>query len=168
MKKWIAAMLIVALALAFGATALAEEEAGLANPWVEATAEEVEAAVGVAFGVPEGAENVQYEILTTENLAEMGFTWYGMEYWARIMPADAWEDISGAYYEWEQSMDVDIGGCVGMDLRAPDGDVTVNVCLWYDEGTGLMYSLMTGGPDLDGFDITAAAEAIYAPALATE
>lgn len=166
MKKLFVMLMIAVLALAVCTGALAEETDGMPNPWVEATAEDIVAAVGVAFGVPEGAEDVQYYILQTENLAEMDFTWYGMEYCARILCTDAWEDTSGMYYEtWEQSMDVEIGGCPGVEMRTPDGDVTVNLCMWYDADAGRMYSLSTGGENLDGFDITAAAEAIYASAV---
>lgn len=164
MKRLLAILVVAALALC--AAALAEASVGMANPWVEADAAAVEALLGVPFGVPEGAEDVRYAILETENLAEMDFTWYDMEYCARIMPADAYRDISGAFYEtWDQSMDVEIGGWPGMDMRTPDGDVVVNVCLWYDADAGLMYSLMTSGEDLNGFDICAAADAIYAPAM---
>lgn len=167
MKKLFVTMLVAALALAAWSMALGE--AGLANPWVNVTAEEVEAAVGVAFGVPEGAESVYYSLLKEENLAEMAFTWYGMEYVARIQPTDGFADISGLYYEgWDVGMDVEIGGCPGTDMRVKDGAQTVNLCQWYDAANGRMYCVFTGGPDLNGFDITAAAEAIFAPAVEGE
>lgn len=163
-KRWIALLAALLALCAFGA---AVAEASLANPWTEVAAEDIESAVGVPFGVPEGAENVVYRLLAEENLAEMQFTWYGMDYVARMQPADAFTDISGMYYDvWETGMDVEIGGCPGTDMRTPDGDVTVNLCQWYDAGAGVMYCVSTIGADLDGFDITAAAEAIHAPAEA--
>ena len=166
MKKLLIALLLAALAL--GTAALAEN-VGIANPWAESTAEAIEAALGVPFGVPDDAENVSYRLLEDDNLAEMEFTWYGMDYCARMQPAAEFTDISGLYYEtWDTSMDDEVGGCSAIDLRTRDGDMTVDLCLWYDADMGLMYSLTTGGPDLDGFDILAAAQIVHAPALASE
>ena len=158
MKKMFA--ILLALLMLGGAMA----EVGMANPWVETDAEGVMQAVGVSFGVPEGAENVVYRVLESESLAEMEFTWYGMDYTARIKPAGAFEDISGMYYEWEQDMDVTVGNCEGVEYRAEDEGMTFDVCLWYDVVPGLMYSVSTSGEDLDGFDIIAAAEQVYIPA----
>ena len=163
MKKWIIALLAAALGLSLAA-ALAEQT-GVANPWVEADAEQVEAAVGAAFGVPEGAENVSYRLLTSECLAEMDFSWYGMDYYARIRPAEGFVDLSGLYFDpWDVSMDVEVGGCAGTEERVEADGLTWNRCQWYDADAGLMYCVATSGEDLDGFDILAAAEAIYAPA----
>ena len=164
MKKLFCVMLCLALCLGTGA--LAEAGAGLANPWVEATAAEVLEALGVEFGVPEGATDVRYFILPEQELAEMQFTWYGMDYTARIKPADAFEDISGMYFEWDVDTACAVRGCEGRTMRGHDDLMTVDVTLWYDAEAGLMYSVSTGGEDLDGFDILASAEAIYLPSTA--
>ncbi len=60
---------------------------GMANPWVEMTAEELMEKAGVSFGVPEGAENVIYRYNAGEDMAEMQFTMNGTEFCARIQSA---------------------------------------------------------------------------------
>ena len=137
----------------------------VANPWTDADAESVETVIGVRFGVPEGAENVAYRMLESEQLAEMDFTLDGMEYTARIRPSAEFEDISGMYFDWgEADESFRIGPCAAREVRAED-DVygTVDLCLWFDAVPGIMYSLSTSGADLDGFDITAIAERVYVP-----
>ena len=169
MKRLLVALLIAALALAVCAPALgeAEPEAAIANPWADITAEEAEEALGVLIGVPEGAEDVRYAILEDEGLVEMDFTWYDMEYYARIQPAEGFVEISGLYMDhWDQTLDVEIGPWTAVEHRGEDDGVIRNLIQWYDEDAGLMYCVVTSGEDLDGFDISAAALAIYAPAMA--
>ena len=165
MKKTLCILLALALCL-FGA-AVAETTA-IANPWVDATAGDIAEAIGAAFGIPEGAENVEYSLLPDEGLAEMRFTLDDMAYVARIQPAEEFTDISGMYYEWEADAPFSIAGIEGLDQRATDGEETVELCQWFDADMGLMYSLATSAPDLDGFDITAIAEAIYVQAEEAE
>ena len=162
MIKRICAMALAALLALTLAGAWAE--VGMPNPWTETTAEGVMEALGLEMGVPEGATEVAWRMLEEEQLAEMTFTWYEQDYTARVKPTDAFEDISGLYYDWPQEMECTVGGrCKGVCRRAADGDVTVDNCLWYDEATGLMYSVSTSAPDLDGFDIQASAEQLYVP-----
>ena len=156
----LAAIWLLCLALAAGAAA----EAGLANPWEETTAEELAQFPGVAFGVPEGAEDIEYRLLREDALAEMQFTWYDLRYCARIKPAAGFEDISGLYYDWTHEMPCQVSWCEGVDRRYIGEDETVDVSLWYDAVSGLMYSVSTSAPDLDGFDIGAAADRLYMPA----
>lgn len=163
MKKAFCAVLVLIVSLCLGAGALA---VGMPNPWVDATAAEVMQALGVEFGVPEGAESVSYAMLPEEELAEMRFSWYGMDYTARIKPADCFEDISGMYYEWDLTDACSLQGCDGQVMRANEDGMSVDLCLWYDAEAGLMYSVSAGGEDLDGFDIMAAAQAVYVPATA--
>lgn len=134
---------------------------GMINPWVGTDAEGFMEALGMTVAIPEGAENVAYRLMG--DLGEAQFTLDGMDYTARIKPAADFEDISGMYYEWESDESVTIGGCEGTEARVRDGDTTVDVCLWFDAAPGIMYSLSTKGADLDGFDLTAVAEMIYAP-----
>lgn len=167
MKKRIVALLAALLMLCVIGAAVAE--VGMTNPWTEADAAQVEAAVGVAFGVPEGAENVVYRLLEADSLAEMDFTWYDMEYCARIQPAMGFVEISGLYMDhWDQTMDVEIGPWTAVEHRGEMDGVIWNLIQWYDADAGRMYSVLTSGEDLDGFDIAAAAEAIYAPAMEAE
>ena len=164
MKRWIAIVLTTLMLLSFSAFA-ETPGAGMPNPWTETTAEGLMEALGLEFIVPEGAENVTYRMLKDEALAEMEFDLDGMRYTARIQPAVEWTDISGMYYEWENTLeDITIGGRAAWEGRAADGDHTADLCLWFDVVPGLMYSLGTVGEgDLDGFDLTAVAEQIYAP-----
>ena len=164
MRKWMIVLLIAALAMSLWAVVLAEE----AEIWANVSAEEVEDAVGVGLGVPDGAESVCYSLLADENLAEVSFTWYDLEYVARVKPAEAFEDLSGLDIDrWDQTVEFDISGCPCTDSRVRTGDEVLELCQWYDAENGLMYCIFTSDVDLDGFDITAAASAVYAPALAT-
>ena len=156
----LAATWLLCLALAAGAAA----EAGLANPWEETTAEELARFPGVTFGVPEGAEDIEYRLLREDSLAEMQFTWHDLRYCARIKPAAEFEDISGLYYDWTYETPCQVSWCVGVDRRYIGEGETVDVSLWYDAVSGLMYSVSTSAPDLDGFDIGAAADWLYMPA----
>ena len=164
MKKLACLVLAVALALALSAACIAEEAAQIANPWTETTAEALLENPGVEFGIPEGAENIRYFLLEDEGLAEMQFTWYGIDYVARIKPAAEYEDISGMHYDaWDDEFEDDIGGCAARTSRVQDGDNTVDLCQWFAAVPGMMYSVSVVAPDLDGFDITAAAEQLYVP-----
>ncbi len=154
------AVWLMCLALAAGAAA----ETGLANPWEGTTAEELARFPGVTFGVPEGAEDIEYRLLREDALAEMQFTWHDLRYCARIKPAAEFEDISGLYYEWTHEMPCRVSWCVGVDRRCIGENETVDVSLWYDAVSGLMYSVSTSAPDLDGFDIGAVADRLYMPA----
>lgn len=164
MKK--ALSIILALALCLMGSALAE--VAIANPWVEATPSDIAETTGAAFGVPEGAENVSYSLMPDDKLAEMYFTLDDMEYVARIQPAEAFTDISGLFYEWEAESPFTIAGIEGLERRTMDGEMTLDSALWFDEPMGLMYSLFTCAPDLDGYDIAAIAEAVYAQAEEAE
>ena len=141
----------------------------LPNPWEDMNAQALQEASGLTFGVPEGAENVIYRFLRSENLAEMQFTLGSDAFCARIMPAalekDELLDISGLYFEWENEEAVSIGSCHGAVSQAQNGgEGWVERCLWYDLAPGLMYSLSVYTSDPDGLDLTAVAEQVYIPA----
>lgn len=138
----------------------------VANPWEDVTAEQLLAASGLAFRVPEGAENVIYRFLPSQGLAEMQFTLDTDEYCARIQPAalqeGEWLDISGMYFDWVNEEAVSIRGCKGTIGQAQDGDAGfAELCQWYDAAAGRMYSLSVYTTDLDGLDLTAVAEQVY-------
>ena len=146
----------------------ADDDVSMGNPWVEMTEEELLEASGVAFNVPEGAENIVYCWLKSENLAEMQFTIDGDAYCARIQPADLKEgelmNISGMYFDWENVEEVTIGHCYGTIGQAKTGSEDwVELCQWYDLAPGLMYSLSVSTTELDGLDLTAIAEMVYDP-----
>lgn len=137
-------------------------ESSVQNPLVETDADGIMQQLGLALGVPEGAENVQYFILSGDT-EEMHFTLNGLDYVARLKPTVSFEDISGMYYEWTNTLDDELKGreCKLMRYCGEDGDV--DLCLWYDIAPGLMYSLTTADSSLDGFDITAAALQVFEP-----
>ena len=139
------------------------------NPWEDMTAQELQEATGLTFGVPEGAENVIYRCLRSENLAEMQFTLGNDAYCARIQPAALEQgelmDISGMYFDWENEEAITIGHCYGTIGQAQDGSAAwMELCLWYDLAPGLMYSLSVYTADPDGMDLTAVAGQVYIPA----
>lgn len=140
---------------------------GVANPLVESDADEIMQQLGLALSIPEGAENVQYFILSGDT-EEMHFTLNGLDYVARLKPTASFEDISGMYYEWTDTLDDELNGreCKLMRYCGSDGDV--DLCLWYDAVPGLMYSLTTSDSSLDGFDITAAALKVFDPPMQHE
>ena len=164
MKKLFSIALAALMLLSCAALAEAPI-AGVPNPWTETTAEGLMEALGIAFTVPEGAQNIAFRMLESDSLAEMDFDLDGMSYTARIQPAVEWTDISGMYYEWENTMeDFTIGNCPAWEGRAADDQGTADLCLWFDVAPGLMYSLSTVSEgDLDGFDLTAIAEQVYTP-----
>ena len=157
--------IILAALMALSGVAFAEETLiGMPNPWISVSAEELTDTLGLAFSVPEGAENIAYRILEAEQMAEMTFSLDGMDYTARIKPAAEFEDISGMYFDWETpNEDSTVAGIPAWEARANDGDTTLDLCMWFDAAPGLMYSLSTGADDLDGFDIIAIAEQVYLP-----
>ena len=138
-----------------------------ANPWEDLTAEQLAAESGLAFGVPEGAENVIYRYMRGEGMAEMQFSWEGGEYCARILPmaqeGEGLTDISGMYYDWINEEPVTIGDCPGSIAQAQDGEAWVERCLWYDAAAGRMYSLSVTDREIDGLDLTVLADQVYHP-----
>ena len=164
MKRIMIALLAAALMLC--GSAIATEPVTMTNPWTKTNSDGVLEAVGTTLNLPEDATNILWLLNKYETLAEIQFTWDHMQYTARIRPSEAFEDISGLYYDWENvDEDFTIGDCQAWEARADDEDTTIDLCLWYDAAAKQMYSLTTSGPDhLDGFDITAVAQQIYLPA----
>lgn len=143
-------------------TEAASGMAGMANPWVELTAEELTEKAGVTFGVPEDAKNVIYRYNESQQLAEMQFDFNDTPICARIMPAKAYTDISGVYVDhWDVEEDVMIDYCHGKVMRSITESETTDVCQWFDNVPGLMYCVTATAADLDGFDITAIANQIF-------
>ncbi len=136
--------------------------ANMINPLVKSDADEVELKLGFYLAVPEGAENVEYYILSGDT-EELRFKLDGLHYTARMKSAVEFEDISGMYYSWSHTFDDKIGWCDCKLMRHNGEKGDIDVCLWYDVVPGLMYSLTTSDTSLDGFDITAIARRIYVP-----
>jgi len=152
MKKLLAILLTLLMLTAAAA------ETMIANPWTDADPDRLMQALGLSFGVPEGAQDVAYRMLEAESLAEMQFTLGDASLTARIRPA-MFEDISGMYYEWTSDEPVSVGWCEGRLMRAPDGEETADLLLWWDAAPGLMYSLSALSPE--GIDLLPVADDVY-------
>lgn len=128
--------------------------AGMANPWADVSAEEIEELVGIGFGVPEGASDVIYLWNESDGIAEMRFTLDGILFYARAKKTDAPEDISGFYYDFSDTDNFGEGpDCYirnnGQELRgdyhlcrSEEGDVSLG--LWYYSCKKGAYSLSLG------------------------
>ncbi len=90
------------------ATADAGGQAGMANPWTQATSEdEIERAIGVDMSdPPDSATDITYSYLADEKLGQVKFTWNGDEYTYRLQKADGPQDISGVYVEFTNVEDI--------------------------------------------------------------
>ncbi len=147
----------------------AEEVIGMPNPWTESDEQGVFEATGFELKAPEGATEVNYSYLQESNMAQMIYVLDGINWTYRMEPADELTDISGMYYDWtdEDKTEGTVSGreAVYYGYLAPDGSDEEDVQLvnWYDAVTGVTYSLSAKAEDLDGMDIQAYAEAIYAP-----
>lgn len=134
----------------------------IANPWQDLTAEQLEEASGLRFGVPEGAENVVYRYLAGEGLAEMDFTWANGEYCARVRPKEDPDgmmlDISGLYFDWDHDDDTTVKNLPANIVQVKSGETWIERLLWADEEKRLQYSLTVYADDIDGLDLTAVAE----------
>lgn len=140
----------------------------IGNPWKDdVSADEVAGLVNARFIVPDGAENVFYRINESDRLAEMNFNLNGMEFSARMKPTESLEDISGLYYEWADELSGSVAGADAKFRSAVADAETLQNVLWFDK-KGMTYSLFTQDKDLDGFDITAVAEAVYQPGMSGE
>ena len=140
-------------------------DTGMANPWQEITAEELAETAGVRFGVPEGAEDVSWWLMSETGLAEMQFVWANGDFCARIQSLPAFEDISGLYETWTYEEKQTVGAWEGVMRQAQEDGRTVQSLQWYDADAGRMYSVSVTADDLDGFDLTAIAEQIYLPSF---
>ena len=139
------------------------DEAELVNPLVETDAQGIMDQLGFEFGVPEGAEDVEYYILDGK-IAQMRFEENDTDFTARIKAADdGFEDISGMYYDWTAvSEDETLGYCKAKSMSyVSETEDDVMVMLWYDEAPGIVYSLSAEGDDLNGLDLSVYAEQVY-------
>ena len=158
-----------------------EEEGvrGVAGAWVDITEDEARQLVTRLFKAPEGAEVLGW--MKCEELGdpdtnlspvvELTFSMDGNIFSARAQqgaPEDA--EISGAgITEWTVGPeDVTLanwggGNMTGKTYRAVTDNGYTDLITWYDIEIGIAYSLTVSAADLDGFDIQAVAEQMYAP-----
>ena len=157
MKRILALM----IALMLCATAALAEMEGMPNPWVETDREGFIERLSLELELPDGASDALWRVLVDDNLGELRFTLDGQEIIARVKAADGFEDISGMYYDWETVEDEWVGWCPAKLYTSESEGETVELCLWFDEQAGVMYSVSTSGEDLDGFDLLAVAGQVY-------
>ena len=156
-----------------------EEEnlVGMANPWVDITAEEANELVLRLFKVPEGAKDLGW--MKCEDLGDpakgigplvqLSFEMDGMYFTARAQQGAAEDtDIAGNYVEWtvgpEEVTLANWGGgnMKGKMYRSINDTGMLDQITWYDVEIGISYSLSVAATDLEGFDIQAVAEQMYA------
>lgn len=141
------------------------------NPWVETDKEGVSKATGLNIDAPEDATDVQYSYLETGDMAQVTFSYNSHDDWTfRMEKTDALEDISGLYYEWAFQDSVKVGGKEAMEYAYVEGAddsgmiddlFGVQLINWYDDTTGITYSLSVLGKDLNGMDLQVIAENLF-------
>lgn len=142
------------------------------NPWITTDKDGVIEATGLNIYTPEEATNVQYSYLITSNMAQVTFTYNSHDEWTfRKQKTDMFIDISGMYYEWGYQDSSKISGKDAMvyayvegadDSGTIDDLFGVQLVNWYDDSTGISYSLSVSGKDLNGMDIEVIAENLFA------
>ena len=164
MKK---ALVLMALILLLALTACGgEQQEGMPNPWHDISETEVADLCPASFVVPEGAENASWSVMEAEDaapLVQLTFDLNGNSFTAREqVTEDAAADISGMYYEWtaESEDALQNSGLPCRSYRHVGDDGYADLCAWYDEASGVAYSLSVTAEDLDGFDLLAVAEAL--------
>ena len=177
MKKAIPVLLILMLLLlaACGqkeapAQTTDSESVQIANPWREVTEAEAKAVYPQTFTVPGGAENAAWRVMENAGapaLLELDFELNGLQFTARQQQTgnrDA--DLSGMYYTWTAQDSMTLrNGLTGTIYRCIDEDGYADLCVWYNEASGVSYSLGVTSKDLDGFDLQAVAEALFPPVM---
>ena len=184
MKKKHAAIILL---IALGLTACGQKEAAaaepqvqntetvqIANPWRDITEEQAKEIYPISFAVPEGAENAAWSVMDSAAdpsgvpgaLVQLSFDLYGMHFTAREQVTGIKNaDQSGMYYDWTVQAALLLKNWGGRDLegwycRYIGENEYADLCIWYDDETGVSYSLSTTAKDLDGFNLDAVAEAM--------
>ncbi|GEM_PF-1580915 len=149
-----------------------EGNVGIANPWRSLTEDEAKALCPESFSAPEGAEKAEWSILeaiadpsgTPGALIQLSFDLDGRHFTAREqVTADPEADQSGMYYEWTAQSEEPLSQWDGITCHVSrwEGESAyAELAAWYDDETGISYSLSTAADDLDGFDILAVIEAM--------
>ena len=125
----------------------AETTLQLANPVETSTQEALEELVGVEIQVPEGAEDVAYycvEIGDAE-MAEAQFTLNSLAYTYRIQRTDTAEDLSGLYYDWEETDTRTVGSAEGTLSYNAGGAGCLN---WYSDGCSFSLGVTEGASEV--------------------
>ena len=146
-------------------TAEAEEEVtGLVNPMEEVDYDKICEVTGCDAFLPDNAENLQF-FLVDGKLGEVRYTTENgsTQMTLRAQKADEFTDISGLYYDWTFLEDGNIWDYTSKEMGIRDAEGDIHVVNWYNQYSGVMYSLAAQASDLDGFDITAVAMNLMMP-----
>ena len=150
MKKILSVVLVLIMMAGSGAGAFASSEAvsvvGMANPWTEATPEEIERVTGLSLVIPEGVEAV-CSYMT--DMAQASWSDAGVSITERVSPCESEPAMdtetltaySGVWFTGmnTQSKELMVGGrCPGY-MEFVRG--SVGAILWYDAEAGVVYTL---------------------------
>lgn len=123
-------------------------QAGMANPWTQATSEdEIERAIGVDMSdPPDSATDVVFSYMESDKIGQIDFTWNGDKYTYRLQKAAGPQDISGVYVEFANVEDIviDDDGQQAVLKYNPGAEGLVE---WYkakDSENGCLYSPTAG------------------------
>lgn len=121
--------------------------AQIANPVQSVTLADI-TALGYLLPLPEDAQMVEYSLIELGGadgtpMAQAVYTEGGAAYTCRALKTDAPTDISGMYYEWDESLDWSVG-TLSLQLRDNgDGEAWIG---WYAPAEGTQWCL-SGGAD---------------------
>lgn len=147
-----------------------DKNVAIENPWTESDEKGVLEATGYNVKAPEDATEVRYSFCTDEKMAQVTYQKDNIDWTYRIKASSEAEDISGMNYEWNVSEEGTVSGKKAIYMGYSDAkegsdfidDVKyIQVVNWYDDLTGVSYSLSASGNDLNGMDIQVYAEQIY-------
>ena len=140
------------------------ENVMIPNPVKEVTAQELGELTGVFLTAPEGVEAAFSVIEGERNIAQMSFVRDGAKVTLRVcsagIPEGEPEDISGLYYEWENTAENVPVGYNSAWLHWNEGEA--GYIVWYDFAPGLLYTVSVDtGAGAEG--LTQLATELYAP-----
>ena len=158
---------------AAGQSTQEEEITQIANPWREISEAEAKEIYPQSFMIPDGAINTAWSVMETAEapaLLQFEFDLYQNRFTARQQQTNQPDtDLSGMYYTWTAQDNITLcNGLTGSMYRYIGENEYVDLCTWYDEASGMSYSLSVTAEDLDGFDLQAVAEALLPPVAASQ
>jgi len=131
-----------------------EEIGGMGNPIEEVSYDKIVEATGCFVTLPADMEDPTY-LLVNNELGEIRFKTSGnpLDLTFRVQKADEFTDISGLYYDFTKVDGDSIFDYETKQYIYSDDDENLNLILWYDHYTGIMYSLSAIGDNADSFDL---------------
>jgi len=136
---------------------------GVTNPVHDSTADDILQTLGITFHLPSDASDIVYTTIDSVSgnpVAQVFFTEDGIQYTYRIQSVSEFTDISGAYFTWTSTKDIEVSYCSGK-LNYIEG--SAGICQWYDTVPGLMYSLYVETGASEAL-LTSMADELYVPA----